>query len=430
MDSLRGSPKPAVSEARNSAGSRVMGWGEGGDAAFDGDLEVEGGVGVFGLGEFDDDGSAGGAAEGVFVNVAEAEAAQEDAAVGGAEFDVLDGDVGAGVAPGPEVEVLGGDAAVDFGEGAAHLVSVGGVAGDEFVVDVGHGDEGGAGGADVGDEVRGGGEPADLEAFADGEFGVLAVGVVDDVGGDVVAGDAAGVELGVDEDVGEDEGVGGLADRDRDRRGVAGVAEEGELGGGGVADVEGDAAVGLRAEGGGAVGAEEVGGGVAEGGQVQGLVVGHGGLRGGGGWAAGGWMLGGNGGGVNFGGEFGGLARNKSFFQKTLEVRRGAFLLGFGAWERATLASGRRLGLGRRVGRWVGNRGCGGGRLIGCGLGRTRSAGATGGRMSPWRSRRTRARRLGRRRRGVGIRQRLRGLPGQCTLVADREQGEGGRGEK
>ena len=58
----------------------------------------------------------------------------------------------------------------------------------------------------------GGDEPADFEAFADGELGLLAVGVVDDVGGDVVAGDAAAVELGVDEDVGEDEGVGGLAD--------------------------------------------------------------------------------------------------------------------------------------------------------------------------------------------------------------------------
>ncbi len=192
------------------------GVGEGGNAAFDGDLEVEGGVGVVGLGEFDDDGAAGGAAEGVFVNVAETQASEEDAAVGGAEFDVLDGDVWAGVAPGPEVEGVGGGSALDFGEGAAHLIPLGGVAGDEFVVDVGHGDEGGAGGADVGDEVRGGSEPADFEAFADGQLGVLAVGVVDDVGGDVVAGDAAGVELGVDEDVGEDEGVGGVADIDAD----------------------------------------------------------------------------------------------------------------------------------------------------------------------------------------------------------------------
>ena len=61
------------------------GVGEGGDAAFDVDFEVERGVGVFGFGEFDDDGAAGGAAEGVFVHVAEAEAAEEDAAVGRAE---------------------------------------------------------------------------------------------------------------------------------------------------------------------------------------------------------------------------------------------------------------------------------------------------------------------------------------------------------
>ena len=47
------------------------GVGEGGDAAFDVDFEVEGGVGVGGFGEFDDDGAAGGAAEGVFVHVAE-----------------------------------------------------------------------------------------------------------------------------------------------------------------------------------------------------------------------------------------------------------------------------------------------------------------------------------------------------------------------
>ena len=47
------------------------GVGEGGDAAFDVDFEVERGVGVFGLGELDHDGSAGGSAEGVFVHVAE-----------------------------------------------------------------------------------------------------------------------------------------------------------------------------------------------------------------------------------------------------------------------------------------------------------------------------------------------------------------------
>ncbi len=95
---------------------------------------------------------------------------------------------------------------------------------------------------------------------------------------------------------------------------MAAVAEEGELDGGGVADEEGDAAVGLGAEGGGGVGAEEVGGGVAEGGQVQGLVVGHRALRIGCWWAAGEGMVEGIGRGVNFGGEFGGLARNKSFF--------------------------------------------------------------------------------------------------------------------
>ena len=201
--------------------------GEGGDAAFNGDVQVKGGVGVLGVGEFDDHGSAGGAAEGVFVDVAEAEAAEDDATVGGAQFDGLHGDVGTGVAPGPEVEGVGGDAAGDLGEGAAHLVALGGVAGDEFIVDVGHGEEGCAGRANVGDEVRGGDEPADFEAFADGELGLPAVGVVDDVGGDVVAGDAAAVEMGVDEDVGEDEGVGGLADGNGDGLGVAAVAEEG-----------------------------------------------------------------------------------------------------------------------------------------------------------------------------------------------------------
>ena len=87
---------------------------------------------------------------------------------------------------------------------------------------------------------------------------------------------------------------------------MAAVAEEGELGGGGVADVEGDAAVGLLAEGAGAAGAEEVGGGVAEGGEVEGLVVGHCALPVGGWWTAGEGMVGENGWGVNFGGELGG----------------------------------------------------------------------------------------------------------------------------
>ena len=128
------------------------------------------------------------------------------------------------------------------------------------------------------------------------------------------------MELGVDEDVGEDEGVGVLADVNVDGLGVAAVAEEGEPGGGRVADLEGNAAVGLLAEGVGGVGTEEVGGGVAEGGEVKGLVVGHRELPVGGGWTAGGWMLGGNGGGVNFGGEFGVLARNKSFFQRSLHT--------------------------------------------------------------------------------------------------------------
>ena len=93
--------------------------------------------------------------------------------------------------------------------------------------------------------------------------------------------------------------------------------------------MEGDAAVGLVAEGVGGVGAEEVGGGVAEGGEVEGLVVGHRALRVGCWWTAGGWMLGGNGGGVNLGGEFGGLVRVKSFFQKTLEATRGGSWRGF-----------------------------------------------------------------------------------------------------
>ena len=303
--------------------------GEGGDAAFDGDVQVEGGVGVLGVGEFDDDGAAGGAAERVFVDVPKAEAGKNDATVGGPQFDGLHGDVGTGVAPGPEVEGVGGDAAGDLGEGAAHLGAIGGVARYELIIHVGHREEGGTGGANVGDEVLGGDEPADFEAFADGELGLLAVGVVDDVGGDVVAGDAAAVELGVDEDVGEDEGVGGLADVNVDGLGVAAVAEEGEPGGGRVADLEGDAAVGLLAEGVGGVGAEEVGGCVAEGGEVEGLVVGHRGLPVGGWWTAGEGMVGGFGGGVNFGGEFGSLARSKSFFQKTLEARRGGFLAGF-----------------------------------------------------------------------------------------------------
>ena len=65
-------------------------------------------------------------------------------------------------------------------------------------------------------------------------------------------------------------------------------------------------------------------------------------------------MLGGNGGGVNFGGEFGGLARSKSFFQKTLEVIRGAFLAGFGgvgASNFGVWTASR--GWGGGVGRWV-----------------------------------------------------------------------------
>ena len=56
-------------------------------------------------------------------------------------------------------------------------------------------------------------------------------------------------------------------------------------------------------------------------------------------------MVGGIGWGVNFGGEFGGLARNKSFFQKTLEVRRGGFWRGWG---------GMGEGRGRRSERWKG----------------------------------------------------------------------------
>ena len=90
-----------------------------------------------------------------------------------------------------------------------------------------------------------------------------------------------------------------------DGLGVAASAEEGELGGGGVADVEGNAAVGLLAEGADAAGAEEVGGGVAEGGEVEGLVVGHCALPIGGWWTAGERMVGENGWGVNFGGELG-----------------------------------------------------------------------------------------------------------------------------
>ena len=243
----------------------------------------------------------------------------------------MHGDVGTGVAPGPEVEGVGGDAAGDLGEGATHLVALGGVARDELVVHVGHGEEGGSGGADVGDEVRGGDEPADFEAFADGEFGFLAVGVVDDVGGDMVAGDAAAVELGVGEDVGEDEGVGGLADVNVDGLGVAAVAEEGEPGGGRVADLEGNAAVGLLAEGVGGVGAEEVGGGVAEGGEVEGLVVGHRALPVGGWWTAG--EVDGEGksarasiSGVNLGAS----RAIRVFSKKLLRWRRGGFGRGLG----------------------------------------------------------------------------------------------------
>ena len=147
--------------------------GEGGDAAFDVDFEVEGSVGVGGLGEFDDDGAAGGAAEGVFVHVAETEAAEDDAAVGGAVARRAGwGRRGGGCARARGRRRWRRRSAGDFGEGAAHLAATGGVARDEFVVHVRHGDEGGAGGADVGDEVGSGDEPADFEAFADGEFGL------------------------------------------------------------------------------------------------------------------------------------------------------------------------------------------------------------------------------------------------------------------
>ena len=73
-------------ELRGVAG---YGLGEGGDAAFDGDIQVEGGVGVLGIGEFDEDGATGGAAERVFVDVPKAEAGKNDATVGGAQFDVI-----------------------------------------------------------------------------------------------------------------------------------------------------------------------------------------------------------------------------------------------------------------------------------------------------------------------------------------------------
>ena len=189
------------------------GVGEGGDAAFDVDFEVEGGVGVGGFGEFDDDGAAGGSAEGVFVNVAETYAAEDDAAVGGLELHVPDGDVGAGVAPRPEVEGVGGDVPPVTSVRARPISLRPAVSrGTSSSSTSGMATKGAPG--ERTSEMRScsGDEPADFEAFADGEFGLLAVGVVDDVGSDVVARDAAAVELGVDEDVGEDEGVGGLGD--------------------------------------------------------------------------------------------------------------------------------------------------------------------------------------------------------------------------
>ena len=91
--------------------------------------------------------------------------------------------------------------------------------------------------------------------------------------------------------------------------------------------------------------------------------------------------MGGNGGGVNFGGEFGGLVRVKSFFQKTLEVRRGVvFWRGWGGRGEGRAGGGvrfwkERAQVGEPVGRgcsgvafcgmvgWDGGRGCGGGDL-------------------------------------------------------------------
>ena len=308
MDSLRGSPKPWVSEAKNSAGSRVMGWGKVAMPRSTEDVQVEGGVGVFGVGEFDDDRAAGGAAEWVFVDVTKAEAAKNDAAVGGAQFDgSCTATSGRGLRQGQRWKALAATFRRCTSVSARPIwARSADVARYEFIVNVGHREEGGAGGANVGDEVLRGDEPADLEAFADGELGFLAVGVANDVGGDVVAGDAAAVEMGVDEDMGEDEGLGGLAQVDADTGAVwPPWPRRGYLARAGVADEEGHAAVGLLTERGGHVGTEEISRCVAEVGQAQWFVVGHRALPISGQSTARGWMVGGIGVRVNGGGGSG-----------------------------------------------------------------------------------------------------------------------------
>ena len=85
---MRGSPKPAVSESRKAAGSRVMGCGKVAMPRSTETSRSKGASASSGVGQFDDDGAAGGTAEGVFVDVAKAEAAKNDAAVGGAYLDV------------------------------------------------------------------------------------------------------------------------------------------------------------------------------------------------------------------------------------------------------------------------------------------------------------------------------------------------------
>ena len=169
--------------------------------------------------------------------------------------------------------------------------------------------------------------------------------------------------LAIDEDVGEDEGVGGLGDVDADGGGVAAFAEEGELGGGGVADVEGDAAVGLGAEGVGAGGAEEVGGGVAEGGEVEGLVVGHRALRVGGWWTAGEVDGGGELAGASISGvNLGALCAVRVFSKKLLRCRGALF-----RWDLGAAGEG-----------WFTGRGC-------VADPSPHSGGDAGGCISPWR---------------------------------------------
>ena len=137
-------------ELRGVAGDGV---GEGGDAAFDGHVQVEGGVGVLGVGQFDDDGAAGARRKGSSSTWPRQRPPRMMRRSVGRSSMCWMSTSGRGLRQGQRLKALAETPPVTLGEGAAHLVALGGVAGDEFVVEVGHGEEGGAGGADVGDEV-------------------------------------------------------------------------------------------------------------------------------------------------------------------------------------------------------------------------------------------------------------------------------------